>query len=229
MTVDQVLLVSVFVLSPVVAAALVFIVAPYGRHVRAGWGPMIPARAGWILMELPSLVVFLVAGGWRAPVPAALWCLHYGHRALIYPFRARGRPMPIAIVAMGASFNLVNGWLNGRAVGDVWLWAGAAVFLVGFATNFHADTVLMGLRRPGQQGYTIPEGGLYRWVSCPNYLGELVEWCGWALLTGTWAGLAFAVFTAANLAPRALANHRWYQATFPDYPRARRALIPWLW
>ena len=40
------------------------------------------------------------------------------------------------------------------------------------------------------------------------------------------AGLAFAVFTAANLGPRARSNHSWYQENFPDYPEGRRALIP---
>ena len=53
-------------------------------------------------------------------------------------------------------------------------------------------------------------------------------WTGWAIATWSLAGLSFAVFTAANLVPRALANHRWYRETFPDYPRTRRAVIPWL-
>jgi hypothetical protein len=39
----------------------------------------------------------------------------------------------------------------------------------------------------------------------------------------------FFLFTAANLVPRAAQNHRWYRETFPDYPRERRALIPWMW
>ena len=43
------------------------------------------------------------------------------------------------------------------------------------------------------------------------------------------AGWAFAVFTIANLAPRALTHHKWYRAQFPDYPPERRALIPGLW
>jgi 3-oxo-5-alpha-steroid 4-dehydrogenase 1 len=37
----------------------------------------------------------------------------------------------------------------------------------------------------------------------------------------------FAV-SAAHLVPRALATHRWYRERFPDYPRERRALIPYL-
>ena len=76
--------------------------------------------------------------------------------------------------------------------------------------------------------YKIPRGGPYRLVSCPNYLGEMVEWGGWALLTWSMPGLAFAAWTAANLLPRAMTHHRWYQDKFPDYPRERRAVIPFL-
>ena len=32
--------------------------APYGRHVRSGWGPSISNQLGWSLMELVSLLVF---------------------------------------------------------------------------------------------------------------------------------------------------------------------------
>jgi hypothetical protein len=41
--------------------------------------------------------------------------------------------------------------------------------------------------------------------------------------------VSFALFTAANLAPRALANHRWYHEKFADYPPERRRLIPFIW
>jgi hypothetical protein len=36
------------------------------------------------------------------------------------------------------------------------------------------------------------------------------------------------VWTAANLIPRALGHHAWYRGHFADYPRARRAVIPFL-
>ena len=106
--------------------------------------------------------------------------------------------------------------------------AGVALFLAGYALNLSADRTLRGLRAPGETGYKIPQGGAYRWVSCPNYLGEILEWLGWALATWSLAGLAFAVYTIANLAPRAMANHRWYRDRFPDYPPQRRALIPFV-
>jgi len=81
----------------------------------------------------------------------------------------------------------------------------------------------------GETGYKIPHGGLFERVSCPNYLGEIIEWSGWALATWCLPGLSFAVWTFANLAPRARAHHRWYRAKFPEYPEERKALIPGVW
>lgn len=228
--------------------ALALVVAPYGRHRRDGFGPGVPARAAWMLFESPAVflmaAVALARGLESAAAVAlfALWHLFYVNRALIWPLRARtgGKTVPLVIVAAAFGFQLLNAPLNAIAISgagalpDGWLadprfLAGAALFLAGFAINLRADAVLRALRAPGEGGYRVPRGGLYERVSCPNYLGEIVAWCGWALASWSLAGLAFAVYTVANLAPRALAHHRWYRARFPDYPPERRALVPWLW
>lgn len=47
---------------------------------------------------------------------------------------------------------------------------------------------------------------------------------GWVVME--LPALAFALWTAANLIPRALWRHRWYRQTFSDYPPSRRAVIP---
>jgi steroid 5-alpha reductase family enzyme len=105
---------------------------------------------------------------------------------------------------------------------------GSALFLAGFVINYRSDAILMALRGPGESGYKIPRGGLFRWLSCPNYFGEILEWSGWAIATWSVPGLAFALWGAANLVPRARATHRFYRETFPDYPKERRALVPGL-
>ena len=95
--------------------------------------------------------------------------------------------------------------------------------------NRQSDAMLRNLREPGEEGYKIPQGGLYKWVSCPNYLGEIIQWAGWAVVTWSLPGLAFALWTVANLAPRAYSNHNWYQDHFLEYPPERKALVPKLW
>jgi protein-S-isoprenylcysteine O-methyltransferase Ste14 len=243
------LLMTVLILAPIVAASLLFTTAPYGRHNRKLTGPGLPTRLAWVVMESPAVLAFAWfffsgthAGELVPLLLLLLWASHYVHRAFIYPFQMRvreGDSMPVAVVAMGFTFNFINAYLNASWIGTYgsyvpsWLGdprflVGVAVFAAGWVINRQSDAILRGLRKPGESGYRIPRGGFYRWVSCPNYFGELLTWVGWTIATWSLAGLAFAVFTAANLVPRALANHRWYRKTFDDYPAERRAVIPLL-
>ncbi|KAB2962316.1 MAG: 3-oxo-5-alpha-steroid 4-dehydrogenase [Thermoanaerobaculia bacterium] len=237
-----------FALAGAVFVALFFVPAPYGRYAARARGPLCSARAGWLLMEAPAVVVF--GGIWLAsPARAApasllflgLWMWHYADRALLYPWRlpARARPMPVAVVALGFLFNVVNaslnaGWLFALSGGypDSWLRdprlvGGVALFAAGWLVNRTADAELARLRASG--GYGIPRGALYRRISCPNYLGEIAIWCGWALATWSRPGLAFVLWTVANLAPRARRHHHWYRERFPEYPAERKALLPGIW
>ncbi len=229
-----------------VFALLLLIDAPYGRFVSDAWGPTLPARFGWVVMEAAApvamAITFFRGAGRSDVVPLfffALFQLHYLNRAVIQPLRTRGsnRRTTLFIVVAALIFNSVNGVLIGLALTYVhtydtsWLTdprfiVGLAIFAIGAGINLHADSVLRHLRAPGESGYRIPRGGLCRWVTCPNYLGEIIEWLGFAIATWSTAGLAFACFTIANLAPRALANHRWYHEHFEDYPEERRAIIP---
>jgi len=222
------LLTGWFILAAIVFILLFFVPAPYGRHIRSGWGPMVPDRIGWIVMEAPSALVFafcFLIGEHRNTITAwvflGAWLFHYVYRAFIYPTRRRsaGRSMPLSVALMAIGFNGVNGYLNGRYLftfsggyPNSWLMAppfllGAALFAGGLIVNRRSDFALHELRVDNETGYQIPQGGFYRWVSSPNYFGEIVEWIGWAIATWSLAGLSFALWTAANLAPRARSNH----------------------
>lgn len=74
--------------------------------------------------------------------------------------------------------------------------------------NHKSDNILMTLRKPGETGYKIPTGFLYEYISCPNYFGEIMEWIGYAILGWNLPALAFAIFTFANIGPRAIAHHK---------------------
>lgn len=244
------LLIVSFGFAVVVFVVLLYINAPYGRHIRKGWGLLVPNRIGWLLMEIPSslamLTLFILGSAPKGVVLIIfllLWQAHYLHRGFIYPFMLSDgkKKMPLSVAMMGLVFNLGNGYLNGRYLfylsggyENSWLLdprfiVGVVLFVVGFAINRWADEVLRKLRVEGSGGYYVPRGGLYRWISCPNYFGEIIEWFGWAIATWSWAGLSFAVWTFVNLAPRAQAHHKWYHKTFERYPEKRKALIPGLW
>jgi steroid 5-alpha reductase family enzyme len=115
-----------------------------------------------------------------------LWEAHYIHRAFIYPFSLRGdKMMPVSVILMAITFNLMNAFLNGRYVFTLstqytthWLTdprfiGGIALFVIGYLINRSSDRILYNLRAPGETGYKIPQTGLYRWISSPNYFGEI--------------------------------------------------------
>ena len=227
-----------------------FIAAPYGRHTRGGWGPMISNRLGWIIMETPAILIsttlFFVGD---APKPLVAWIfwglyvMHYVYRSWIFPFliRTQGKKMPLSISLSAIGFNLVNagmlGYFMGFEAGDMytddWLYTpqfigGVLIMLIGLIVNIRSDLRLIRLRKPGETGYKIPQGGLFRFISCPNHFGEIIEWAGFAMLTWSMPGLVFVLWTAANLIPRAIMHHRWYREKFADYPQGRKAVIPFV-
>jgi len=228
---------------------LLFVTAPYGRHSRKDWGPSIPNRVGWIVMELPSLIVFILAFllGPNGIQPVtwiffALYVFHYGNRSILWPLRTKtsGKQMPLVVALMAVSFNLVNGFVNAYYFSSFareysWEWLfdfrfilGIIVWGIGVFINWWSDQTLLNLRRGGKKGYFIPRGGLFRYVSCPNFFGEIMEWTGFAIMTWSPAALVFALWTFFNLVPRALDHHKWYRETFPDYPSKRRAILPFI-
>ena len=235
-------------LAVIVFLILIFVKAPYGRHKTKGWGVEISAKKGWIIMEsIPAvlLTVILVIGHNRDLVVLffwAIWTGHYVNRAWAWPNRAKleQKLMPLSVVILAIIFNTVNCLINGIWLFDLsggyelsWVTDprfifGVVIFFFGMILNIKSDDILFSLRDDGSTGYKIPRGGLFEKVSSPNYLGEIIEWIGFAIATWSLAGFTFAIWTFCNLAPRAFAHHRWYKEEFSDYPENRKALIPFV-
>ena len=171
--------------------ALFFVKAGYGRYVSKKWGVLLNEKLGWVLMEFISPTIFFIfylLSDRRSEITLIvfliLWELHYIQRAFIYPFLMRGKKkMPITIVLMGFVFNGLNGYLQGRFLftlsdltiySSAWLLSpnfilGTITFLIGFVINLHSDFILRHLRDLGDaNGYKIPYGGLFKYISCPS-------------------------------------------------------------
>ncbi|XP_041355115.1 3-oxo-5-alpha-steroid 4-dehydrogenase 1-like isoform X2 [Gigantopelta aegis] len=140
---------------------------------------------------------------------------------------------------MALGFCSVNGYLQSA---HLFRWAifgpdeifrahfilGVITFFIGMIINIHSDSILRNLRKPGEKDYKIPKGGMFNHVSGANFFGEILEWWGFALAASSLPALAFAIFTTCNIGPRACQHHRWYLEKFEDYPKSRKALIPFI-
>ncbi|XP_055014487.1 3-oxo-5-alpha-steroid 4-dehydrogenase 2-like [Boleophthalmus pectinirostris] len=167
-------------------------------------------------------------------------------RSVVYPLLIRGgHPLCPRIIAYAALFCSLNGFLQSHAllhcsakdpdqdldqdwVSSLRTGAGLSLFVLGMILNIHSDNILRNLRKPGETVYKIPRGGLFELVSGANFLAEILEWFGFALAVWNLAAFSFSFFTLCSIGPRALGHHRFYLEKFPDYPRNRKALIPFV-
>ncbi len=229
--------------------------APYGRQdgddVNPLWGPNIPLKLSWILLEAPVFFAFgfffFMGEQWLHPATIILflmWEGHYFHRTFIYPFTLKAKPgsgFRLGILANGMPLNFLNGLINGWYISNYgdhlwqvsWLYdprfiIGLSLFAFGFYFTKKSDHILASLRKPGETGYKIPYGWGFNYVSNPHYLGEFLQWTGFAIACWSIPALAFVCITTANLLPRAVSNHLWYHEKFSDYPKERKALIPYI-
>ena len=255
-TYDTVLTVAFAYVAFVVVSAL-FVKAPYGRFASDKYGVSLSPRMGWFLMELPATLSFLYfyfQGSNRfETVPLlflGIWLIHYGNRGFIFPFlirTAKGSKgsFSITIILSGWLMTIMHGYLNAAFITELgnhytvdWLTSpqfliGISIYYFGFFTNLHADSIIRNLRskaevESGEKIYRIPEGGFFNYVSSASYLTELISWIGFAIATWSLGAVFVLTISAANLIPRAFQTHQWYLEKFPDYPKNRKALIPFL-
>ncbi len=226
----------------VVFVSLYFVDAGYGKMISPKWGWAINNKVAWILMEAPVFFVmlyfWLTAENMWAVAPLAMFLLfelHYFQRSFIFPFLLKGKSkMPVAIMLMGIIFNCLNGYIQGmwlfRLSGDMysaeWLCTpqfviGTIIFFMGLIINWHSDYVIRHLRKPGDTNHYLPKKGMYKYVTSANYFGEITEWAGFAILTWSFAGTVFLIWTMANLVPRANSIYHKYEKEFADEFRQR--------
>ena len=220
----------------------------YGRH-NSNTKIAISNKVGWILMELPTITLmplFFLLGTNKLDIVIilflGLYLIHYINRTLIFPFRIKTnkKKIPLQIVILAFIFNLFNTFLIGYYFGNIspaygFNWFSSSYFIIGFTLfmlgliiNWQSDSILINLRKKGESGYKIPFGGMFKYISCPNHFGEILEWIGFAILTWSLASFAFALWTVANLLPRSIAHHKWYKQKFKEYPKERKAIFPFI-
>ena len=239
------------IIALLVFIALYFVKAGYGMFRTSSWGISINNKIAWMLMESPVFITMAVLW-WKSDsrfsiVPLVfflLFELHYFQRSFVFPWLLKGKSrMPRAIMLMGVTFNLLNGYMQGEWIfylapetlyDSQWLGTpqfiiGVILFLAGMTINWYSDYVIRHLRKPGDTRHYLPSKGLYRYVTSANYFGEIIEWTGWAILTWSLSGLVFLWWTVANLVPRANAIWHRYREEFEAEVGQRKRVFPFLY
>ncbi len=173
--------------------------------------------------------------------------IHYFQRSLIFPWIMKGKKskMSLAVMFMGIAFNILNAMMQGywiffesfncnyRVLGlsytdTAWLWSpqfiiGVIIFFGGFYINLRSDYIIRHLRKSDDDtNHYLPSGFMFNYVTSANYLGELLEWLGFAILTWSLSGLVFFIWTFANLVPRANSIYKRYCKEFGPEMETRK-------
>ena len=232
------------ILAVIVFIALQFVDAGYGITIDKKWGVAINNKVAWFCMETPVFILMTVLclcsrrmisfNLSTSFVPLIIFLFfqtHYLRRSLIFPFLLKGKStMPVTVMLMGVLFNLCNafmqgGWLFYKSPENMyaihWIWTpqfiiGTVIYFGGMALNIQSDRIIQKLRKDGSTKHYLPSEGLFKYVTGAHYLGELVEWIGFAVLTWSISGVVFALWTIANLVPRANAVYKRYRKMFGD-------------
>ncbi|GAN09360.1 3-oxo-5-alpha-steroid 4-dehydrogenase family protein [Mucor ambiguus] len=106
---------------------------------------------------------------------------------------------------------------------------GVAMFILGEYTNFYHHLLLRQLRKDGSKEYKIPSGGLFDYVWCPHYLGEIISFVAMVLLTQHILILILQLGSAGYLATRAYNTKKCSSDTYDTKHEAILPLIDHLW
>mmetsp|Transcript_22494 Transcript_22494/g.32849 ORF Transcript_22494/g.32849 Transcript_22494/m.32849 type:complete len:267 (+) Transcript_22494:43-843(+) len=255
---DTVLLVA-YTTALLSALASVFVIAPYGRFATQSFGIELNPKFGWWLMEIMATVSFLYfypqGPNASKPVPlifAVLYLIHYANRGWYFPLNIRVAPgskssFSISVALSGFFVTTMHGYLNAMWYSKYctyldWDWMtsptcifGLLLYEMSFWSTIYCEHIIRNLRdkvavKNEASRYKIPKGFLFEYVSSPQYFTEILGFLGWAIMTWSPAGLFIFLISAANLVPRAVGTHKWYQEKFKEeYPSKRKALIPFIW
>jgi len=202
----------------------------------------IPTRTGMLILYFVPLVFLFIYGRTYLAQPTFVQSIVFG--AVAFHFIKRclevlfvhnfSGPMalPTVFIITGL-YSLVaslSGYLNRNPLEapDGLFYAGIGIYVIGILGNFYHHKILADLRKDGSKEYKIPQSGLFKYVACPHYLFEILIWVGIFLLSRHFGVFLCLAFIISYLSARSLKTLKWYQTKFTDYPKDRKAFIPFI-
>jgi len=115
----------------------------------------------------------------------------------------------------------------------VWVDETVSIILAGFfiffeILNLITHVVLRNLRQVGTNQRGIPQGWGFGFVSCANYFWETLSWFTFAVFVQNWGAYLFLIMGFVQMLIWAQEKHKRYLREFPDYPKDRKAMIPFI-
>lgn len=172
------------------------------------------------------------------------WVIHYGKRILetIFVHRFSHNTMPIRNLFKNCTYYWGFAFYVAYHVNHP-LWTeplaiisylGLAIWTICELGNLSIHLLLRDLRPAGSTVRKIPQPNgnpltnLFDLVSCPNYTYEVGAWLGYTLMSGCLPALLFTLAGFYQMSVWALGKHRNYKREFQDYPKKRKAIIPFI-
>ncbi|XP_050424214.1 probable very-long-chain enoyl-CoA reductase art-1 [Adelges cooleyi] len=218
-----------------------------------GWSTVFMAEyAGPLFVYLlfyirPSLIYGTAASQQMsqvANVAAYCWSFHYAKRVFetVFVHRFSHATMPIGNLFKNCSYYwgftaFVSYFVNHPLYTPpctFQYYVGLGTFIFCELGNLSIHIALRNLRPPGTKVRRIPMPTvnpftlLFNFVSCPNYTYEVGSWIGFTIMTCTFPAALFTFAGFYQMALWALGKHRNYKKEFPDYPKNRKSIIPFL-
>lgn len=177
-------------------------------------------------------------------IAASCWILHYAKRILetLFIHRFSHATMPIKNLFRNCSYY----WLFAAYVSyhvnhplytapcEMQTYIALGCWTVCELGNFSIHYALRNLRPAGSKERRIPRATkdpltlLFNLVSCPNYTYEVGGWIAFTIMTQCLPAGLFTFAGFYQMAVWALGKHRAYKKDFKDYPRGRKAIIPFV-
>lgn len=177
-------------------------------------------------------------------IAAACWTFHYAKRIMetLFVHRFSHATMPLTnlfkncsyywLFTLYVAYHVNHPLYTSPCVAQVY--GGLAAFLISEFGNLSIHIALRNLRPPGTTVRRIPVSTsnpftvLFNLVSCPNYTYEFFSWVSFTVMTQCLPAGLFALAGMYQMTVWAIGKHRNYKKEFPNYPKQRKAILPFL-
>jgi very-long-chain enoyl-CoA reductase len=179
-------------------------------------------------------------------IAAACWAFHYAKRLLetLFVHRFSHSTMPLRNLFKNCSYywifaGYVAYYVNHPLytppiLGSLQVFSGLVGFLFCEFGNLSTHLTFRNLRPPGSKERKIPKPTqnpftwMFDFVSCPNYTYEVGAWMAFTAMTQCLPAGLFTFAGFYQMAIWALGKHNAYKKEFPNYPRSRKAIVPFV-